>query len=53
MQENKDKQEYLGLIEVADSYDGPLLQFPLTFTDIDLLLWAFRKHQRHFMLITS
>lgn len=45
MQENKDKQECLGLIEVPDSYDGPRLQFPLTFTDIDLLLRAFKKHQ--------
>lgn len=45
MQENKDRQEYLGLIEVPDSYDGPRLQFPLTFTDIDLLLRAFKKHQ--------
>ncbi|KAH0520347.1 Serine/threonine-protein phosphatase with EF-hands 1, partial [Microtus ochrogaster] len=45
VQENKDRQEYLGMIEVPDSYDGPRLQFPLTFTDIDLLLRAFKKHQ--------
>ncbi|KAK7799391.1 hypothetical protein U0070_006945, partial [Myodes glareolus] len=45
MQENKDRQECLGLIEVPDSYDGPRLQFPLTFTDIDLLLRAFKKNQ--------
>ncbi|XP_021101024.1 serine/threonine-protein phosphatase with EF-hands 1 isoform X1 [Heterocephalus glaber] len=41
----KDRQDYMGLIEVPDSYDGPRLQFPLTFTDIVLLVEAF-KHQK-------
>uniref|UniRef100_A0A8C6R494 Serine/threonine-protein phosphatase with EF-hands n=2 Tax=Nannospalax galili TaxID=1026970 RepID=A0A8C6R494_NANGA len=43
--DSKDRQEYMGLIDVPDSYDGPRLQFPLTFTDIDLLLEAFKQHQ--------
>ncbi|KAM6144021.1 serine/threonine-protein phosphatase with EF-hands 1 [Erethizon dorsatum] len=41
----KDRQDYMGLREVPDSYDGPRLQFPLTFTDIVLLIEAF-KHQK-------
>ncbi|XP_040599880.1 serine/threonine-protein phosphatase with EF-hands 1 [Mesocricetus auratus] len=45
MRENRDRQEYVGLIDVPDSYDGPRLQFPLTFTDIDLLLHAFKQQQ--------
>ncbi|XP_076417581.1 serine/threonine-protein phosphatase with EF-hands 1 isoform X3 [Peromyscus maniculatus bairdii] len=45
IQENKARQDYVGLIEVPDSYDGPRLQFPLTFTDIDLLLQAFKQQQ--------
>ncbi|CAO2624133.1 Serine/threonine-protein phosphatase with EF-hands 1 [Lemmus lemmus] len=45
VQATKDREEYLEMIEVPDSYDGPRLQFPLTFTDIDLLLQAFKKHQ--------
>ncbi|XP_051034856.1 serine/threonine-protein phosphatase with EF-hands 1 [Phodopus roborovskii] len=45
MRENKDRQDYVGLIEVPESYDGPRLHFPLTFTDIDLLLRAFKQQQ--------
>ncbi|XP_028729094.1 serine/threonine-protein phosphatase with EF-hands 1 [Peromyscus leucopus] len=45
IQENKARQDYVSLIEVPDSYDGPRLQFPLTFTDIDLLLQAFKQQQ--------
>ncbi|XP_031232599.1 serine/threonine-protein phosphatase with EF-hands 1 isoform X2 [Mastomys coucha] len=42
---SQDREEYVGLIDVPDSYDGPRLQFPLTFTDIDLLLQAFKQQQ--------
>ncbi|KAB0372503.1 hypothetical protein FD755_016295 [Muntiacus reevesi] len=43
--QDKDRQDYLGLIEVPDSYCGPRLQFPLTFTDIDLLIEGFKQQQ--------
>ncbi|XP_057394879.1 serine/threonine-protein phosphatase with EF-hands 1 isoform X5 [Balaenoptera acutorostrata] len=43
--QDKDRQDYLGLIDVPDSYCGPRLQFPLTFTDIDLLIEAFKQQQ--------
>ncbi|XP_050996923.1 serine/threonine-protein phosphatase with EF-hands 1 [Acomys russatus] len=45
MQDNKDRQEYVALVDVPDSYNGPRLQFPLTFTDIDVLLKAFKQQQ--------
>ncbi|XP_008578074.1 PREDICTED: serine/threonine-protein phosphatase with EF-hands 1 [Galeopterus variegatus] len=45
LQDIKDRQDYVALIDVPDSYDGPRLQFPLTFTDIDLLIDAFKQHQ--------
>ncbi|XP_020936305.1 serine/threonine-protein phosphatase with EF-hands 1 isoform X5 [Sus scrofa] len=45
IQDKKDRQDYLGLIDVPDSYSGPRLQFPLTFTDIDLLIEAFKQQQ--------
>nr|XP_015106220.1 serine/threonine-protein phosphatase with EF-hands 1 isoform X2 [Vicugna pacos] len=44
-QDSKDRQDYLGLIDVPDSYCGPRLQFPLTFTDIDVLIEAFKQQQ--------
>ncbi|XP_053435752.1 serine/threonine-protein phosphatase with EF-hands 1 [Nycticebus coucang] len=44
-QEIKDRQDYVELIDVPDSYSGPRLQFPLTFADIDLLLEAFKQQQ--------
>ncbi|XP_029785950.1 serine/threonine-protein phosphatase with EF-hands 1 isoform X2 [Suricata suricatta] len=44
-QNNEDKQDYIRLIEVPDSYKGPRLQFPLTFPDIDLLVDAFKQQQ--------
>uniref|UniRef100_A0A2K5PIL5 Serine/threonine-protein phosphatase with EF-hands 1 n=1 Tax=Cebus imitator TaxID=2715852 RepID=A0A2K5PIL5_CEBIM len=40
-----DKQDYVDLIDVPDSYQGPRLQFPLTCADIDLLLEAFKGKQ--------
>ncbi|XDA90178.1 hypothetical protein R6Z07F_019759 [Ovis aries] len=43
--QDKDRQDYLELIEIPDSYCGPRLQFPLTFTDIDLLIEAFKQQQ--------
>ncbi|KAM9041830.1 serine/threonine-protein phosphatase with EF-hands 1 isoform 2-T4 [Megaptera novaeangliae] len=43
--QDKDRQDYLGLIDVPDSYCGPRLQFPVTFTDIDLLIEAFKQQQ--------
>ncbi|XP_062939446.1 serine/threonine-protein phosphatase with EF-hands 1 isoform X3 [Cynocephalus volans] len=45
LQDIKDRQDYVALIDVPDSYDGPRLQFPLTFTDIDLLIEAFKQQQ--------
>ncbi|XP_071069297.1 serine/threonine-protein phosphatase with EF-hands 1 [Dasypus novemcinctus] len=44
-QYNKDREDYVSLIDVPQSYNGPRLQFPLTFTDIDLLIEAFKQHQ--------
>uniref|UniRef100_A0A2K5CQB5 Serine/threonine-protein phosphatase n=1 Tax=Aotus nancymaae TaxID=37293 RepID=A0A2K5CQB5_AOTNA len=41
----RDKQDYVDLIDVPDSYKGPRLQFPLTCADIDLLLEAFKRKQ--------
>ncbi|XP_073654879.1 serine/threonine-protein phosphatase with EF-hands 1 isoform X2 [Tursiops truncatus] len=43
--QDKDRQDYWVLIDVPDSYCGPRLQFPLTFTDIDLLIEAFKQQQ--------
>lgn len=45
LQDCKDRQEYVSCIDVPDSYNGPRLQFPLTFTDIDILLEAFKQQQ--------
>ncbi|XP_005414498.1 PREDICTED: serine/threonine-protein phosphatase with EF-hands 1 [Chinchilla lanigera] len=45
LENTKDRQEYIGLIEVPDSYDGPRLQFPLSFTDIVLLVEAFKNQK--------
>nr|XP_054363401.1 serine/threonine-protein phosphatase with EF-hands 1 [Mirounga angustirostris] len=45
LQDCKDRQEYVSFIDVPDSYNGPRLQFPLTFTDIDLLVEAFKQQQ--------
>ncbi|XP_074247844.1 serine/threonine-protein phosphatase with EF-hands 1 [Saimiri boliviensis] len=44
-QDMRDKQDYIHLIDVPDSYQGPRLQFPLTCADIDLLLEAFKGKQ--------
>ncbi|XP_017720209.1 PREDICTED: serine/threonine-protein phosphatase with EF-hands 1-like [Rhinopithecus bieti] len=41
----RDRHDYVDLIDVPDSYNGPRLQFPLTCTDIDLLLEAFKEQQ--------
>ncbi|XP_066880163.1 serine/threonine-protein phosphatase with EF-hands 1 isoform X2 [Kogia breviceps] len=43
--QDKDRQDCLGLIDIPDSYCGPRLQFPLTFTDIHLLIEAFQQQQ--------
>uniref|UniRef100_A0A8C0JUC5 Serine/threonine-protein phosphatase with EF-hands n=1 Tax=Canis lupus dingo TaxID=286419 RepID=A0A8C0JUC5_CANLU len=45
LQDYKDRQDYVSHIDVPDSYHGPRLQFPLTFTDIDLLVEAFKQQQ--------
>lgn len=45
LQDSKDRQEYVSFVDVPDSYNGPRLQFPLTFTDIDLLVEAFKQQQ--------
>ncbi|XP_026307678.1 serine/threonine-protein phosphatase with EF-hands 1 [Piliocolobus tephrosceles] len=44
-QDTWDRHDYVDLIDVPDSYNGPRLQFPLTCTDIDLLLEAFKEQQ--------
>lgn len=44
-QDMRDRHDYVDLIDVPDSYNGPRLQFPLTCTDIDLLLEAFKEQQ--------
>ncbi|XP_033057447.1 serine/threonine-protein phosphatase with EF-hands 1 isoform X2 [Trachypithecus francoisi] len=44
-QDMRDRLDYVDLIDVPDSYNGPRLQFPLTCTDIDLLLEAFKEQQ--------
>uniref|UniRef100_G1RF32 Serine/threonine-protein phosphatase n=1 Tax=Nomascus leucogenys TaxID=61853 RepID=G1RF32_NOMLE len=44
-QDMRDRRDYVDLIDVPDSYNGPRLQFPLTCTDIDLLLEAFKEQQ--------
>nr|XP_007989372.1 serine/threonine-protein phosphatase with EF-hands 1 isoform X1 [Chlorocebus sabaeus]XP_007989378.1 serine/threonine-protein phosphatase with EF-hands 1 isoform X1 [Chlorocebus sabaeus] len=44
-QDMQDRHDYVDLIDVPDSYNGPRLQFPLTCTDIDLLLEAFKEQQ--------
>ncbi|XP_010594134.2 serine/threonine-protein phosphatase with EF-hands 1 [Loxodonta africana] len=41
----KDREDYVKMIDVPDSYNGPRLQFPLTFTDIDLLLEGFKQQK--------
>ncbi|KAM5196731.1 serine/threonine-protein phosphatase with EF-hands 1 isoform 1-T5 [Hipposideros larvatus] len=40
---DKDRLDCVGLIDVPDSYSGPRLQFPLSFTDIYLLIEAFKE----------
>ncbi|XP_060040753.1 serine/threonine-protein phosphatase with EF-hands 1, partial [Erinaceus europaeus] len=45
IQSHKDRRDFVGFIEVPDSYRGPRLQFPLTFADIDLLIDAFKDQQ--------
>ncbi|XP_004690136.1 PREDICTED: serine/threonine-protein phosphatase with EF-hands 1 [Condylura cristata] len=45
IQDIKDRHDFVGLIEVPDSYNGPRLQFPVTDNDIDLLLEAFKQQQ--------
>ncbi|XP_008063662.2 serine/threonine-protein phosphatase with EF-hands 1 [Carlito syrichta] len=41
----KNSRDLVDLIVVPDSYDGPRLQFPLTFTDIVSLVEAFKQQQ--------
>ncbi|XP_055987108.1 serine/threonine-protein phosphatase with EF-hands 1 [Sorex fumeus] len=45
LKQNRDREEFVELIEVPLSYTGPRLQFPLTFNDLDLLLDAFKQQQ--------
>uniref|UniRef100_A0A667IET5 Serine/threonine-protein phosphatase n=1 Tax=Lynx canadensis TaxID=61383 RepID=A0A667IET5_LYNCA len=45
LQDYKDRQDYVAFVDVPNSYNGPRLQFPLTFTDIDLLVDAFKQQQ--------
>ncbi|XP_006893889.1 PREDICTED: serine/threonine-protein phosphatase with EF-hands 1 [Elephantulus edwardii] len=43
--QDRDREDYVKMIDVPDSYTGPRLQFPLTFTDIHLLLEGFKQQQ--------
>lgn len=43
--QDKGRQECVGLVDVPDSYTGPRLQFPLTFSDLGLLIEAFKRQQ--------
>ncbi|XP_036768764.2 serine/threonine-protein phosphatase with EF-hands 1 [Manis pentadactyla] len=44
-QDYKNRLDCVGLIEVPDSYNGTRLQFPLTCTDLYLLIEAFKQQQ--------
>ncbi|KAM4819065.1 serine/threonine-protein phosphatase with EF-hands 1-like [Thomomys bottae] len=46
LQEFHDRQHYMEMVQVPQSYDGPRLQFPLTFADIDLLIRAYRNEKK-------
>ncbi|KAM5221404.1 serine/threonine-protein phosphatase with EF-hands 1 [Ctenodactylus gundi] len=39
------REDFVGLSHVSLSFEGPRLQFPLTFVDLDLLIEAFKKQQ--------
>ncbi|KAM9577337.1 serine/threonine-protein phosphatase with EF-hands 1 [Trichechus inunguis] len=39
------REDYVKMIDVPDSYDGPRLQFPLTFTDIESLIEGFKQQK--------
>ncbi|XP_075394690.1 serine/threonine-protein phosphatase with EF-hands 1 [Tenrec ecaudatus] len=43
--QEKDREDYVKMINVPESYTGPRLQFPLTFTDIDLLIEGFKQQK--------
>ncbi|XP_073083706.1 serine/threonine-protein phosphatase with EF-hands 1 isoform X2 [Manis javanica] len=45
IQDYKNRQDCVGLIEVPDSYNGTRLHFPLTCTDLYLLIEAFKQQQ--------
>lgn len=45
LQEDRDRQDCIGLIEVPDSYGGPRVQFPLNSTSLHVLIEAFKKQQ--------
>nr|KAF6492819.1 protein phosphatase with EF-hand domain 1 [Molossus molossus] len=39
------RQDFIGLIEIPDSYSGPRLQFPLSSVSLNTLIEAFKKQQ--------
>ncbi|XP_019610946.2 serine/threonine-protein phosphatase with EF-hands 1 [Rhinolophus sinicus] len=42
---DRDRLDHRGLSEVAECYGGPQLQFPLTFTDIESLIEAYKEQR--------
>ncbi|XP_054437173.1 serine/threonine-protein phosphatase with EF-hands 1 [Pteronotus mesoamericanus] len=43
--EEKTKLDFIGMIEIPDSYTGPRLKFPLTVASLHILIEAFKKQQ--------
>ncbi|XP_049623408.1 serine/threonine-protein phosphatase with EF-hands 1 [Suncus etruscus] len=43
--QNRGRDEFVEFIEIPPSYNGPRLQFPLTFNDLDLLLEGFKEQK--------
>ncbi|XP_006835744.1 PREDICTED: serine/threonine-protein phosphatase with EF-hands 1 [Chrysochloris asiatica] len=40
-----EEEDYTKMINVPDSYNGPRLQFPLTFNDIEILIEGFKEQK--------
>ncbi|XP_059534981.1 serine/threonine-protein phosphatase with EF-hands 1 isoform X2 [Myotis daubentonii] len=44
-QDDRGRQECIGIIEVPESYSGPRLQFPLNTNSLTIMIEAFKKQQ--------
>ncbi|KAK1347020.1 hypothetical protein QTO34_000881 [Cnephaeus nilssonii] len=44
-QDDRGRQECIGIIEVPDSYSGPRLQFPLNSNSLNIMIEAFKQQQ--------